>query len=59
ARPRPPVRSRGGPHRRRPPGRGEAVAAVVAGGAVGGAVYLLLQRALGAPELAWLRRGRR
>ncbi|HEX6596089.1 MAG TPA: lipid II flippase MurJ [Acidimicrobiales bacterium] len=36
-------------------GRGEAMAAVVAATAVGGAGYLLLQRALGAPEMAWLR----
>ncbi|MFP5317476.1 MAG: murein biosynthesis integral membrane protein MurJ [Acidimicrobiia bacterium] len=39
-------------------GRGEAVAAVLCATAVGGATYLLLQRALGAPELAWLRGGR-
>ena len=39
-------------------GRGQALAAVLTATAVGGATYLLLQRASGAPELAWLR-GRR
>ena len=40
-------------------GRGEDLAAVVSATAVGGATYLLLQRAFGAPELAWLRGGGR